>query len=239
MVLVHRGRRYPRRAVPKGSTLPSCVGRRTSRPVGDRGHLSDAGRDALRVAYARRPPARLVARGSARRAHRGRRQLRASPVAGVLDSRRHGARDAGLRRRRPSLGLPRAATLSDRVAGADAGRGQPVARRTDPPPRDRTRSDRAAAPRRGCALRPARARSASPRSTSGRPSDERARDVAEALLADPADPRTLHDWGHAVGASSRTLARAFLSDTGLSFGRWRTLVSPAGLAALPRGADDR
>lgn len=56
------------------------------------------------------------------------------------------------------------------------------------------------------------------------PSDPRARDVADALLADPADPRTLHEWGHAVGASSRTLARVFLSDTGLSFGRWRTLV---------------
>jgi AraC-like DNA-binding protein len=56
------------------------------------------------------------------------------------------------------------------------------------------------------------------------PSDPRARDVGEALLADPADPRTLHEWGRAVGASSRTLARAFLADTGLSFGRWRTLV---------------
>jgi AraC-like DNA-binding protein len=56
------------------------------------------------------------------------------------------------------------------------------------------------------------------------PSDPRARDVADALLADPADPRTLQEWGHDVGASSRTLARAFVSDTGLSFGRWRTLV---------------
>lgn len=56
------------------------------------------------------------------------------------------------------------------------------------------------------------------------PGDPRARDVADALLADPADPRTLHEWGRAVGASSRTLARAFLADTGLSFGRWRTLV---------------
>jgi AraC-like DNA-binding protein/quercetin dioxygenase-like cupin family protein len=56
------------------------------------------------------------------------------------------------------------------------------------------------------------------------PSDPRARDVAAALIADPADPRTLQEWGHAVGASSRTLARAFLNDTGLSFGRWRTLV---------------
>ena len=40
----------------------------------------------------------------------------------------------------------------------------------------------------------------------------------------PPIPRTLHEWGRTVGASSRTLARAFLSDTGLSFGRWRTLV---------------
>lgn len=56
------------------------------------------------------------------------------------------------------------------------------------------------------------------------PTDPRARDVSDGLLADPADPRTLQEWGHAVGASSRTLARAFLGDTGLSFGRWRTLV---------------
>jgi len=56
------------------------------------------------------------------------------------------------------------------------------------------------------------------------PSDPRARDVADGLLANPADPRTLHQWGRAVGASSRTLARAFLADTGLSFGHWRTLV---------------
>jgi AraC-like DNA-binding protein/quercetin dioxygenase-like cupin family protein len=56
------------------------------------------------------------------------------------------------------------------------------------------------------------------------PSDARARDVADALLANPADPSTLQEWGHSVGASSRTLARAFLGETGLSFGRWRTLV---------------
>ena len=68
------------------------------------------------------------------------------------------------------------------------------------------------------------------------PTDPRARDVSEALLADPADSRTLHDWGRAVGASSRTLARAFLSDTGLSFGRWRTLVRlQASLSYLAEG----
>jgi AraC-like DNA-binding protein len=56
------------------------------------------------------------------------------------------------------------------------------------------------------------------------PVDPRACDVADALFADPADGRTLAQWGRAVGASSRTLARAFLAETGLSFGRWRTLV---------------
>lgn len=56
------------------------------------------------------------------------------------------------------------------------------------------------------------------------PGDARARDVADALLADPSDGRTLQQWGRAVGASSRTLARAFRTDTGLSFGRWRTLI---------------
>lgn len=56
------------------------------------------------------------------------------------------------------------------------------------------------------------------------PSDDRALHVADALLAEPADSRTLAEWGHDVGASSRTLARAFLAETGVSFGRWRTLV---------------
>ena len=67
------------------------------------------------------------------------------------------------------------------------------------------------------------------------PTDPRARDVSDALLADPADPRTLSEWGRTVGASSRTLARAFLGDTGLSFGRWRTLVRLQ--ASLPHLAE--
>jgi AraC-like DNA-binding protein len=46
--------------------------------------------------------------------------------------------------------------------------------------------------------------------------------VAEALRKDPADRRTLKDWGRAVGASERTLARAFTAEAGLPFGRWRT-----------------
>ncbi|EFL03850.1 transcriptional regulator [Streptomyces sp. SPB78] len=54
------------------------------------------------------------------------------------------------------------------------------------------------------------------------PRDERALRVAEALVAHPADPRSLDEWGRLVGASARTLARLFSAETGLSFGRWRT-----------------
>ena len=68
------------------------------------------------------------------------------------------------------------------------------------------------------------------------PADDRARQVADGIAADPADGRTLAEWGHDVGASERTLARAFLADTGMSFGRWRTLLRvQAALAALARG----
>ena len=56
------------------------------------------------------------------------------------------------------------------------------------------------------------------------PIDDRARQIAEALARDPADNRTLAEWGRDVGASGRTLARTFLADTGVPFGRWRSLV---------------
>lgn len=63
------------------------------------------------------------------------------------------------------------------------------------------------------------------------PTDERALDVARGLLADPSDGRSLAEWGHEVGASARTLTRAFLSGTGIPFSRWRTAVRLR--AALP------
>ncbi len=53
------------------------------------------------------------------------------------------------------------------------------------------------------------------------PTDPRALEVAQALMADPADTRGLADWGRAVGASARTLTRAFVTDTGVTFSRWR------------------
>jgi AraC-like DNA-binding protein len=63
------------------------------------------------------------------------------------------------------------------------------------------------------------------------PVDERARKVAERLLEDVTDHRTLAAWGRDVGASARTLARLFLSETGMGFERWRSTARLA--AALP------
>ncbi|MGW6458676.1 AraC family transcriptional regulator [Streptomyces sp. NPDC055078] len=57
-----------------------------------------------------------------------------------------------------------------------------------------------------------------------RPAEARVRAVADALLADPADPRSLDAHARAVGVSRRTLTRLFVSDTGMSFDRWRTHV---------------
>ncbi|MFI2238177.1 AraC family transcriptional regulator [Streptomyces chrestomyceticus] len=54
------------------------------------------------------------------------------------------------------------------------------------------------------------------------PRDDRARRVAHALRRCPADDRTLAEWGAEVGASARTLARAFAAETGMPFGQWRT-----------------
>ena len=55
--------------------------------------------------------------------------------------------------------------------------------------------------------------------------------IANTLRENLADERTLAQWGHAVGASERTLARAFIAETGMPFGRWRTLLRLQ--AALP------
>ena len=55
--------------------------------------------------------------------------------------------------------------------------------------------------------------------------------IARALTDDPADDRDLAAWGRLVGASSRTLARAFVAETGMTFGAWRTQVRL--LASLP------
>ena len=53
------------------------------------------------------------------------------------------------------------------------------------------------------------------------PNDSRLKEIAAIIKQDPADRRTLPDWGKEVGASSRTLARLFLTDTGMTFRHWQ------------------
>ncbi len=68
------------------------------------------------------------------------------------------------------------------------------------------------------------------------PAEERARQVAQALVDNPADQRSLSDWGREVGASERTLARDFVVGTGIPFGRWRSQVRlQAAISALAAG----
>src|SRR6266545_6615933 len=68
------------------------------------------------------------------------------------------------------------------------------------------------------------------------PSDDRAWRVAEGLRRDPGDARGLDAWGREVGASGRTLARIFLAETGMSFGRWRAqLRLEVALTLLAKG----
>ena len=53
------------------------------------------------------------------------------------------------------------------------------------------------------------------------PLDRRAARVARAILAEPSNPRTLHDWANEVGACERTLSRVFERQTGLTFKKWQ------------------
>lgn len=45
--------------------------------------------------------------------------------------------------------------------------------------------------------------------------------IADALTAEPSDRSTLDDWAKRVAMSERSLARLLISETGLTFGRWR------------------
>lgn len=56
------------------------------------------------------------------------------------------------------------------------------------------------------------------------PQDERISAIVHALITDPSDQRSLEEWAWVVSLSSRTVARAFRSSTGMSFHQWRTHV---------------
>jgi AraC-like DNA-binding protein len=53
------------------------------------------------------------------------------------------------------------------------------------------------------------------------PRDKALATVCEAIYADPADPRGPQEWGKVLGMSERTLARRFVTETGLSLRSWR------------------
>lgn len=56
------------------------------------------------------------------------------------------------------------------------------------------------------------------------PEDGRLKNIYTQLSANPGDSRTLEEWGKLVGATGRTLARHFRSETGMSFGQWRQQI---------------
>lgn len=64
------------------------------------------------------------------------------------------------------------------------------------------------------------------------PKDKRLAAIHSALLAEPADGRTLDQWGSYAGASARTLARLCRAECGTSFLQWRQQHRI--LAAMPR-----
>lgn len=53
------------------------------------------------------------------------------------------------------------------------------------------------------------------------PRDPRARAIALALVAEPDDDRDLSTWAAQQGVSTKTIARAFVADTGRTFREWR------------------
>nr|WP_281387116.1 helix-turn-helix transcriptional regulator [Jiangella mangrovi] len=67
------------------------------------------------------------------------------------------------------------------------------------------------------------------------PVDAPARALAEAIVAQPADGRGLREWATALHVSEKTLRRAFLAETGMTFTDWRTRVRLR--ASLPLLAD--
>ncbi len=69
------------------------------------------------------------------------------------------------------------------------------------------------------------------------PTDHLALAVSEMLNADPGDQRSLAELCKSVGASKRTIERAFRSDVGMSLGSWRQqLRLMHGLRLLAGGA---
>ncbi|RZT39191.1 AraC family transcriptional regulator [Cupriavidus agavae] len=52
------------------------------------------------------------------------------------------------------------------------------------------------------------------------PRDRRLVSICERILASPGDSRTMEQWSEGVGASSRTLIRLFIRETGMTYRHW-------------------
>ncbi len=64
------------------------------------------------------------------------------------------------------------------------------------------------------------------------PHSDSLQQIASTLRIEPADQRSMEDWANELGSSSRTLARRFRKETGMTFGQWRQQARL--LAALTR-----
>ncbi|WP_414491988.1 helix-turn-helix domain-containing protein [Stenotrophomonas maltophilia] len=64
------------------------------------------------------------------------------------------------------------------------------------------------------------------------PRDRRLRRIISALARAPHDNRSIDDWAASSGLSSRSLARHWLAETGMTLGQWRQRLRV--LLALPR-----
>lgn len=53
------------------------------------------------------------------------------------------------------------------------------------------------------------------------PNEKRLRALCEAVIADPSNSDSLEQWAASVGASTRTIARLFRQELGVSFSQWR------------------
>ncbi len=68
------------------------------------------------------------------------------------------------------------------------------------------------------------------------PKEKRLRALCEALLADPGNGDSLEYWAASVGASTRTIARLFRQELGMSFSQWRQqAVLARAIPLLTRG----
>jgi AraC-like DNA-binding protein len=71
------------------------------------------------------------------------------------------------------------------------------------------------------------------------PQDKRLRPIADVLIGDPSQRRTLAEWSRRIGATERTLSRLYKRETGLSYTAWcHRLRLREALRGLAGGVDN-